>query len=43
MLGDHENARRLLKKGIEARRQDQLKISSTGYCAAIVEARSYEK
>jgi len=43
MLGDHENARRLLKKGIEARQKDEFKSVSSGFCSAIIEARSYEK
>ncbi len=40
MLGDHVDARRLLKKGIESQKADPLKTLSA-YCPAIVEAKSY--
>ena len=40
MLGDHENARRLLKKGLM---QPQERYGSKrAFCAAVIEARSYE-
>jgi hypothetical protein len=41
MLGDHENARRLLKKGIEAKQGNRFRTENI--CAAIIEAWSYEK
>jgi hypothetical protein len=41
ILDDHDNARRLLKKGIEARKNDEFKTLAT-FCPAIVEAKSYE-
>jgi len=43
MLGNHVNARRLLKKGLEAQRENVWGNTTLGFCAAIVEARSYEK
>ena len=43
MLGDHVEARRLLKKGLEAQQKNIWGNTSLGFCAAIVEARSYEK
>ena len=43
MLGDHDNARRLLARGIEARAQQRFRSSSTSFLPAIVEAWSYER
>ena len=43
MLDDHASARRLLKKGLEAQREDVYGNTTLGFCAAILESRSYEK
>jgi tetratricopeptide (TPR) repeat protein len=40
MLGDHDNARRLLRKGLM---QPQERFMSRSLAAAVIEARSYEK
>ena len=41
MIDDHVGARRVLKKGIDTRRQ--VRYSQDGFCAPVIEARSYEK
>ena len=43
MLGDHENARRLLKKGIETRRIARFQSPTLCPFALVIEARSFEK
>ncbi|MCL2709363.1 MAG: hypothetical protein FWE95_00650 [Planctomycetaceae bacterium] len=41
MLGDHDNARRLLRKGMEVKQGERFGLEKI--CAAIIEAWSYEK
>ena len=43
MLGDHENARRLLKKGIETRQSARFRSPTLCPCALVIEAWSFEK